>query len=139
MESFLTKMVIDQRSRDRIIAERQQRGLVSQLVESLKPAPVVDNISEPISKIVAVESQHKNVSTILVAFTQKILSILGDLSKSSPSASDVRDVGRAIKNISFPETEIPDTITLNKSQFKKIISSLDEINQNIKNLSKVSK
>ena len=121
-------MTIDIKARNRIIREREQKSLVSQLISSLKPPEKEDTLTEPTTLISKGTTRNGNLLTIIVGFVQKILKVVGELKESSPSAKDVQDVKEAVSALTFPEIEIPSTITLNQEQ----LSELTETFKNIK-------
>jgi len=91
--------MVDQKSRDRIIREREQKGLISQLVGSLKPVEKPDTLTNPITKVAEGVNRGGNISTILVAFVQAILKTIKEIKDSSPTSSDIKDLKKVIQKL----------------------------------------
>ena len=119
--------MVDQNARNRIIRQQEQKSLISQLISSLKPIDKPDTTTEPLNRVADGVKREGNISTILVAFVQKILRVISDFKDSAVTPKDVREVKQAIQSLTFPSVEIPETVTLNSRQHKEIISSVKEI------------
>ena len=120
-------MAIDIAARKRIIEERSQKSLISQLVSSLTPPDKPDTVTEPLNRVAEGVNRGGNISTILVAFVQSLLKAVKDIGSKSPSSSDVKEVTTAIQAIAFPEVKIPETVTLDPNQKDEIVGAVKDI------------
>jgi len=96
-------MKIDIAARKRIIEERNQKDLISQLVSSLKPPEKEDTVTEPLTRVADGVNRGGNISTILVAFVQSILKLLKEMKDSSPTSSDLKDLKKILKKLNVTQ------------------------------------